>query len=208
MNFKKLILQRRACHHFVSGKKITDQDFKKIIELVRFTPSGYNAQPWEFILVRDKKRLKRLQAIAFDQPHVTEASGMVVVLGDKNMGRHADQIMKEWVKHGYVDEKRVLNYLASMKKKRGDDKQREMALRNSALAAMVFMLAAEDLGFATCPMMGFRQWELEEFLEIPSDRIVTLLIAIGYADRSKLKKQLSRKSVDEMIYKEKFGQKF
>ncbi|QQR83389.1 nitroreductase family protein [Candidatus Peregrinibacteria bacterium] len=207
MDFQKLIKQRRATHHFLPDREVTDEQFKQIIEMVRYTPSGYNAQPWEFILIRDAERLKEIQKIAFDQAHVGQASAAVAIVGDTNLGRNKEAIVQSWIDYGYCTEAERGAYLNSIGKKRSDDKLKGMALRNASLAAMMFMLAAEEIGLSTCPMMGFSQWQMEEFLGLPDDRIVIMLMALGYADRSQEKPQLPRKSVEEMIYLEEFGKR-
>ena len=51
-----------------------------------------------------------------------------------------------------------------------------------SLSAMVFMLAAEAAGLATCPMEGFGERSVRRVLGIPSSQTVVLVIAVGYAD--------------------------
>ncbi len=206
MNFSELIHQRRACHHFQKGVQIPDEDISKMIEMTSLTPSGYNAQPWEFVVVRDRENLQKLHEIAFEQPHVQDASAVIIVLGDMNIGRRTEELVNMWIDHGYVPEERRQALSNSIGKNRSPEKRREMALRNAMLASMTLIYAAEDLGYATCPMMGFSQWQLEEFLEVPEDRLVALMIAVGKADDSEPLKRLPRKEVGEMIHWEKFGE--
>lgn len=208
MEFLDVLYKRRACHHFLPNKEFTEEQFRELIDRVRMTPSGYNAQPWEFILVRDKSIFKEMQEIAFDQAHVSDCSAIIVILGDLNIGRNADDILKDWVKYGYCTEEQVPVYHNTFTRPRSREKLFGMALRNASLAAMTLLFAATDMGFATCPMMGLSQYKLLEFLQVPEDRIPILMVAIGYEDKGKEKPQLPRKSVESMIYKEKFGQKF
>ncbi len=56
------------------------------------------------------------------------------------------------------------------------------------LSAMVFMLAAQIAGLATCPMDGFGEHSVRRVLGIPSSQTVVLVVAVGYADNSALKK--------------------
>ena len=208
MEFREILKKRRACHNYLPDKEFTDEQFRELIEMVAMTPSGYNAQPWEFVLIRDKEMLKNIQSIAFDQEHVTQCSAMIAVLGDLNIGRNADEILKDWVKYGYCTEDKVPTYRNTFTKNRKRDRLFGMALRNAALSVMTMLYAATDMGLATCPMMGFSQRKLIEFLEIPEDRIPVMLVAIGYEDEGKERERLPRKSIDRMIFREKFGEKF
>src|SRR5436305_813895 len=56
------------------------------------------------------------------------------------------------------------------------------------LSAMVFLLAAAAAGLATCPMEGFGERAVRRALGIPPSQAVILLLAVGYADNSGLKK--------------------
>ena len=43
----------------------------------------------------------------------------------------------------------------SLYESRGEEFQRDEAIRNASLSSMLFMLAAKNAGWATCPMIGF-----------------------------------------------------
>lgn len=205
MDFSELLQKRRACHCFLPNQTIPREVIEKIIEQTSLTPSGYNAQPWEFVVVTKKDRLQKLQEIAFDQKHLKDASAVVVVLGDMQIGRHVDRLLADWLRLGYCTPEELPAYRNSIAKKRSPEKRREMALRNSMLAAMTLMYAAENEGLATCPMMGFSQHQLQAFLNIPDDRVIALVIAMGYEDLGKELPRLPRKGVGEMVYWEEFN---
>ena len=207
MDFLKILEKRRACHHFLPNKKISKKLIEQLITQTSLTPSGYNAQPWEFIVIQDKKRLQKIKKIAFDQAHLKNASATVVVLGDMNIGRNVDQLLEDWLKLGYCTEEELPAYRNSIAKNRSEKKRRDMALRNSMLAAMTLIYTAENAGLATCPMMGFSQHQLEDFLNIPEDRIVALMIALGYENKGKTLPRLPRKKTKDLVYWEKFEEK-
>jgi putative NAD(P)H nitroreductase len=205
MDFFDLAKNRRACHTFVSGKNIPKEDIVTMIEQTALTPSGYNAQPWEFIAIQDEENLKEIQKIAFNQSHVKKAKAVIIVLGDLYIGRHVDALLEDWLKFGYCTKEDVPVYRNSIAKKRSPEKLKDMALRNAMLASMNLIWSAENLGYQTCPMMGFSQHELTTFLNIPEDRVIALMIAIGHGDPKQEKKQLPRKKVEDMLHWEKFG---
>ena len=183
MDFTKLITERISTTYFEPGFKISDTDFLEILETVRFTPSGYNAQPWEFLLIRDPERLKKLYEIGMNQQKILDAGNLVVVLGNKAFGRtESERILDDWKTHRHLGENKLQGLKSSLEKKREDHKEREMVIRNTSLAAMNFLLSAENLGFATSPMMGFKQLKLRKFLELPDEILPVLMIALGKKD--------------------------
>jgi nitroreductase len=59
----KVIQDRRSIREYVADP-VSDQDLDMILEAARQAPSGENAQPWRFIIVKDAGTRKRLGALA------------------------------------------------------------------------------------------------------------------------------------------------
>ena len=97
MDFLEVLHTRRACHHFLADRSISDEQIKKLVEQTSLTPSGYNAQPWEFIIIRDAARKKDLKKIAFNQAHVTDASAIVVMTSDLQIVRAPEKLLQDWI---------------------------------------------------------------------------------------------------------------
>ncbi len=204
MDFSDLIQKRRACHSFETGRSIPEADLLRMVEETNLTPSGYNAQPWEFIIIRERENIERMGEIAFSQPHVADASALIVVLGDSFIGRNVDDILADWLKYGYCQQDDLPVFRNSIAKNRKPEQLQKMALRNAMLACMTLIYSAENMGYATCPVMGFAQKKMVQELKIPDDRVIALLIAIGYPTADTPKPRLPRKKVDDVIHWETF----
>lgn len=59
----KVILDRRSIREYTT-EPVSDQDLDLILEAARQAPSGENAQPWRFIVVKDAETRKKLGALA------------------------------------------------------------------------------------------------------------------------------------------------
>jgi nitroreductase len=59
----KVIQDRRSIREY-TPEPVSDQDLDLILEAARLAPSGENAQPWRFIIVRDVETRKKLGALA------------------------------------------------------------------------------------------------------------------------------------------------
>lgn len=59
----KVINDRRSIREF-TDEPVSDQDLDIILEAARQAPSGENAQPWRFIVVRDGETRKKMGALA------------------------------------------------------------------------------------------------------------------------------------------------
>src|SRR4030042_6403051 len=53
VNFLDFIKNRRTIRRF-KPDPIPDDYVEKIIEAARWAPSGFNMQPWEFVVIKDK----------------------------------------------------------------------------------------------------------------------------------------------------------
>ena len=74
-----------------------------------------------------------------------------------------------------------------------------MAIRNVSLACMNFLLVANEMWFATCPMLWFNQPMISDFLELEKDFIPIMLISIWFEDKWKERKKLPLKKIEEVL---------
>ena len=71
------ITTRRSIRKFLK-RDVSMSDIYKLLDAARHAPSAGNQQPWEFIIVKDKKMKKVLAEAAFNQEWITEAPVIIV----------------------------------------------------------------------------------------------------------------------------------
>jgi nitroreductase len=176
------IATRRATSSF-DGSPIPGEDLKKILDAGLQAPSGYNLQPWRFVVVRAPEQRKRLRAASYNQAKVEEASAIVVACGDADGWRNGD--LEEMLRLGreggmpenYAEQARITvpEYLSN-------HPNLPMWLNRHVMIAFTsMMLMAEALGYDTAPMEGFEEDKVREVLRLPLSYTVVALLAIGYA---------------------------
>lgn len=175
------IRQRRATPSF-DGEPIPDEDLLKILDAGLHAPSGYNMQPWRFVVIRTPEQRKRLRAACYNQAKVEEASVMIVACGDADGWRNGD--LEEMLRLGresgmpenYAEQAKINipNYLAN-------HPNLPMWLNRQVMLAFTsMMMMAEVLGYDTAPMEGFEQEKVSEVLKLPLSYHVVALLAIGH----------------------------
>src|SRR5262249_25548965 len=94
--------ERRATPSF-DGSPVPDDVLSAIVRAGMHAPSGYNLQPWRFVVVRDLEQKRRLRAAAMGQPKIEEAGAVVVCCGDLNAprGRNLDAVARGVSKAGF-----------------------------------------------------------------------------------------------------------
>lgn len=62
-----------------ADKPVAEATVARIVEAGRLTASSQNKQPWHFIVVRDKGRIKRLAELSPSGPYIAQAALAIVV---------------------------------------------------------------------------------------------------------------------------------
>ena len=77
MDFFEVVKKRRSIREY-TGESITNEDLEKIIDAARHAASGYNAQPWKFVLVTDREKIKAISQMM--SPWMEKSAAMMAVL--------------------------------------------------------------------------------------------------------------------------------
>lgn len=83
MNILECIKTRRSIRHF-TGELVSEEQLDTILRAGFQAPSAHNSQPWEFIVVRDKEKIKQITEFHIHAKMLEEAGTAVVVCGDTN----------------------------------------------------------------------------------------------------------------------------
>jgi len=183
------IQERRATPSF-EDVPIHNADLKKIIRAGLEAPSGYNLQPWRFVVVRDPEQKKKLRAAAFGQPKVEQASAVIVACGDPLGWKDGDleEMLRIGAQHGFNNpaeqetiRKTVSGFLGGpASKAAGIEPTFDLwANRQTMIAFTTMMWAAETLGYDTAPMEGFMEDQVKALLKIPARVRVVAMLAVG-----------------------------
>jgi nitroreductase len=176
------IRERRSTPSF-DGAPIPAVDLHQILQAGLDAPSGYNMQPWRFIVVQSPEQKKRLRAASYNQPKVEEASAVIVACGDADgWRRDLDDMLRMGrdggMPEGYAHQAQaaVPTYLSSF----SIEQMKGWLNKQVMLAFTHMMLMAEVLNYDTAPMEGFEQEKVHEVLRLPMSYHVVALLAIGH----------------------------
>ena len=202
----EVIARRRAARRFDPERPLSDDLLKRILHLATFAPSSYNLQPWRFLVVRGEANRRKLRGCAHNQPKVSEAPVVVVVLGYHTPHRsHLGPMVDEMLARGAATPESAaeLRARAAHTLERVPDRSL-WATRSAMLAAATLMIAAESLGVASAPMEGFDAHKVKEAFGVPEDHTVCCLIALGHA--AEAKPFPGRFGLPDICFEEHFGQ--
>ncbi len=171
------------------GDPVSEGDIRYVLETIRQSPSGSNAQPWQVIIVDDmgaktaireaseagerafyesispeRKKGYNAKGLSPSKPLLTEAPVLLVVLGDTTAPNYKPSV---WVSIGYA------------------------------------ILAAEERGLSTVTYTPSDPVLVTEAVDAPEEYLVEAILPLGYSDDPKPKEP--RKPVEEFIHKNKWA---
>ncbi len=209
MDVIQTIKERRSINFFEPGKEIPDDKLKELLEIANLSPSSFNLQPWRVIVVRDPERKKVLRQCAFNQPKVEEASAVLIMIADpRGLEDNLERVLDSWLELGYLRPEMRETYVNMAKNIQSTEdsvKRKIFAVKNTALFAMNLMLAAKGLGLNTHPMDGFDEDCIKKEFDIPEDKIIPMLVAVGYLRSGiTLLPRAFRRNIEEFVRFEKY----
>lgn len=180
--FLRLAKARKTSYEF-SDQKVKDNDLKKILEAGRWSPSCSNTQPWHFIIIKDKERIKKLMMTA-NYGDFHNDPPLIIALA---------LLKEECVGDGF----------SCYRGKRTDIQD---ALLCIGSLAVHLALEARDLGIDSCIVTPFQK-EVRQILRIKEEDAVPLLVGFGYEHKKAFQKKRIRRSLSENTSYDYFGGK-
>jgi nitroreductase len=202
------LLNRRATSHF-KPDSVPEEYLTAILEFGAQAPSGYNLQPWRFIVVREKENRERLRKAAYNQEKVTEAPVVIIAFAIKDDWKnYIDAIFQEGVRRGYGKPETVQQTKKQAAEFLGKGIPQPIWVnRHTMIAVTTMMLVAETYGLDTAPMEGFDAQAVRQEFGLPSDTEVIALLAVGFAKEPD-KPYGGRLTLEEFVHEERFGRRW
>ena len=177
METMDVIYSRRAVKHFDPDHLLTADEEKKLLEATIQAPTSFNIQHWRFVVIRDPELRKKIRTeYGNDQAQMTDASLLVLMTADvkawqkdpdrywKNAPKEVAELLVGWM-GPFHEGKEAL--------------QRDEAQRSIGMAMQTLMLVARDMGYDSCPMIGFDHDAVSELINLPDDHVLGPMVAIG-----------------------------
>jgi nitroreductase len=170
------LIQHRRSVRLYLDKAVEREKILKCLEAARLAPSAVDMQPWKFIVVDDKSIRDRLFKRAF----------------------HGIYSFNQWASNVPVFVVVVIDKRGLMSKLMDIARDNLRALLDIGIATEHLVLQAEELGLGTCWMGGLDEKEVQKVLNIPRNKKVAVIIALGYPDDREIKHPQERRNLEDM----------
>jgi nitroreductase len=169
------VIRNRRSVRVYKGGKVSDGQLESILEAARWAPSGANTQPWEFVVTRDRKKMKRVREIyanewkqrkledpvhykGLKKDYVGDVSVLVLVCGDAR------------TKQVYLTTRQA-----------GDREKLFQASIANAVQQMMLAAACMNLGTVWVSVREEVEAELRALFEVPDELRLLWVVPIGHA---------------------------
>jgi len=196
MNSKDLldvVRSRRSVRVYRTGK-VTDKQLEMILEAARWAPSGANTQPWEFVVTRDRAKMKRVRQI-YDR--------------EWKQRKLEDPVNYKGLKKDYVGDVSVLVLVCAdprtmrvylTTRQPGDREKLFQASVANAVEHMMLMAASMDLGTVWVSVREEVEAELRELFKVPQPLRLLWIMPIGHA--TSWPKAKPRRKISDFTHRE------
>jgi nitroreductase len=157
------MITRRSVRRF-TDEPVSDEKVKMLLETARLAPTGGNRQPWEFIAIRNPRRVTGIKMFS-------EGLGGTPTL-----------------------------IIAAITPDR-----RPITLLDIGMATENIMIQCIEFGLGSCAIASFNEVPIKNLLEIPEEKELVLLLAIGYPDGEP--RLRPKKELEEIAFDEVYGRK-
>ncbi len=203
----KIINDRRSIRQY-TDEPVSEEDLGVILEAGRQAPSGENAQPWRFIIVRDPPTRKQLGAIAGGGSGRRFTAEFVTQKMQERFSSLEDEAKKKAI-FEKLTSGRVSAFLADAPvnivvcgRKNVWDLPYDTA---AAIENMLLMVTALGLGacWVISPCIDIRDEErLKNLLAVPEGFKIVSIIAVGHTTRTH--RPRPRLQLSDLVYREKW----
>ena len=177
MNTIDAIYNRRSIKQFDPDHQMTAEAETKLLEATIQAPTSFNIQHWRLVVLRDPELRQKIRTeFGNDQSQMTDASLLVLFTADMNAWKKNPE--RYWANAPKEVSDLLVGWMGPFHEGR-EWLQRDEAQRSIGLAMQTMMLAAQELGYQSCPMIGFDIEKVAELIKLPDDHVMGPMVAIG-----------------------------
>lgn len=189
MTPQKLVEQmnwRYAVKKFDPTRKLSDEDWKVLKELLILTPSSYGLQPWKFLIIQNPDLRKQLRVASWNKSQVEDCSHFIVFAGKDKID---EDYIKKYMSHiaqvrGIAVESLKGFHDSIMKDAVNGPRapiSKEWSARQGYIALGNLMTVAALMKIDTCPLEGLDTEKYDEILGLKGSGYSTLCAcAVGF----------------------------
>jgi nitroreductase len=200
MNVTEAIRARRSVKQFDPEHCLTEDELRHLFSYTLLAPTSFNMQNWHFVVVTDKEVQTEICAAGWNQCQLRDASATVVLVGHHRGYLNLDRTLRKAPDKVKVMFRGMIPGLYD----KNERLQRDESIRSISLAAQNMMLVAKDMGYDSCPMIGFDTRKVDKIVGLPEGYETLMIVTVGKALRP-AQARMGLLNFEEVISIDHFG---
>ena len=176
MKFLELAEKRQSARKYTE-KPVEKEKLLRCLEAARLAPSASNSQPWSFVVTTQPDMVKKLGKAAKGP------------LGTFNNFAATAPVIVAII----LEKPKIITEFGIKVK------DKEWPLIDIGITAEHFCLQATEEGLGTCMIGWFDEEKTKNLLNIPENKIIPLLITVGYTPENYKHRKKIRKPLDKIV---------
>lgn len=183
-SLENLLKTRISTNRYDPARTLSDAQIDELVALATTAPSAFNLQNWKFVAVSSEAAKARLLPLAYGQQKVADAAVTFIVCGTLEPHRTLPAALSPSLEQGIIDQAVFDGWTGAATNMYANNPafQRDEAIRSASLAAMTLMIAAQDRGLASGPMIGFDPAGVASVFGLAPTEVPVMLLTVGYAE--------------------------
>lgn len=177
MNIFDAIVGRKNVVRFKKDP-VDDKLIGVMLHMATYAHSAGEMEEWNFLVVRDEERKKKLYEAALEHPLLREAPVIIVICAN------LEQASMKYQKRGEVF----------------------YSVQDTAAASMLMAITANALGLGTAWIGSFDEERVKDILFLPDKLRPVAILAVGYPAESEERKE--RIPFDNLTWLDTYGKKY
>ena len=200
LTMKEAMEKRRSIRKF-RPDPVPDECIRELLESARMAPSGCNAQPWRFKIVREPAIRRQLADAAHGQTFIADAPVVIVCCAD--IGAYLEGTVagiQDLGRIGAVGNRIVEILVDRARQMKTSCTVEEIGPRiaaNVVIAVEHIVLRALDFGLGTCWIRLLDEQKIKKIFGWDENIMVVALLPLGYPAESPSARK--RMSIEELL---------
>lgn len=194
MNLQQIIHQRYATKKYNPNKKIPEDQIEQLVELLQYSPTSINSQPYHFIVTGTPTGKKRIASsmnsgfYTYNRDKVVNASHSIIICSKTDIDRtYLTKTIEKAYHDGRIEslekvEQMVNQYMGFIDLHNNVEKDAQNWMAKQCYIALGnLLLGAAMLGIDTTPIEGFDSEILDKEFNLTEQGYMSLVIVtLGY----------------------------
>lgn len=195
-----VIAARRSVKKFDPDHVMSEQEITRLMDAVVLSPTSYNIQNWRFVLITDPEVKQQVRAKGYGQAQYSDCSLVVFICGDRNA---YNQDTERYWADASADVQTAIVPMIKGAYGSSEELRRDENFRSGGMAGQTLMLAAKEMGYDTCPMIGFEFKAVADIIKLPADHDIIMAVTVGKA-LEPARARGGQLALDEVTFRDSF----